>query len=304
MLRTLRYLLATAIAVVSVGMAGQSADADDVHGSVVGTVFDQLDAPMPGATVWLSGACGTGCGTNTTDDNGEYHFAGLVPGQNYCLAMEGPSAIAYCFTATDGTVNAPDVQLSPSAPGALDGAVTTAGGDAVRGATVAVPGNSTTTDDAGGYQLTGLAPGDYTVTVTAAGYLTTNVTTTVQGGLLNPLDVQLTAALDRAPLGYITWSRNDGRLVAGGYAKDDVGVLKVRVAVRHQGTGTWLHPDGSWGDYRLLRAFAKTPGERRTVWKFKRFLPPGSYGVSLVVLDTALQRNPAPRPWRVVDVQP
>ncbi len=302
MLRVLHYVVATAVALATLGLGGAPAGAD-VHGSVVGTVFDQLDAPMPGATVWLSGPCGSGCGTNTTDDNGEYHFAGLVPGENYCLAMEGPGAIAYCFTATDGTVNAPDVQLSPSAPGALDGAVTTASGSAVRGATVAVPGTSTTTDDAGGYQLTGLAPGVYTVTVTAAGYLTTNVTTTVQGGLLNPLDIQLTA-LDRVPLGYITWSRNDGRLVVGGYAKDDVGVLKVRVAVRDQNTDQWLHPDGSWGDYRPLRAFAKTPGARRTVWKFKRLLAPGSYGVSLVVVDTVLQRNPAPRPWLVVDVLP
>ena len=109
---------------------------------------------------------------------------------------------------------------------------------------------------------------------------------------------------DRVPSAAFTWSRNAGRLVVGGFAQDDVGVAKVRVAVRDLASGKWLRPDGRWGAFGLLAAEARDPGERRTDWKFKRSLQPGRYGVSLVAVDSSGQRNPSPRPWRVVGVKP
>ena len=53
-------------------------------------------------------------------------------------------------------------------------------------------------------------------------------------------------------------------------AKDDIGVAKIRVAVRDLGTGNGCEPAGGWGAYRLVAASATDPGARRTDWRFKR----------------------------------
>jgi len=186
------------------------------------------------------------------------------------VAVNGPTDPEFCFQAIDGTFTVPDIQVGPTAPGVLRGTVTAAGGAPLDGASVVVGGRVATTDGSGQYQVTGLPPQEYDVTVGHTGHQARVVPVTV----------------------------------VGGYAKDDFGVLKVRIAVRDQGTDTWLQPDGSWGAYRPLRAYSTDPGARRTVWKFKRHFAPGSYGVSLIVVDAVLQRNPPPRPWLVVTVQP
>lgn len=157
----------------------------------------------------------------------------------------------------------------------------------------------TTTDAAGRYRFDALVPWTrYRIEYSSADlddydFMATEGTLTVPDRRMD----------DRAPAGAFTWSRNAGRLVVGGFAEDDVGIAKVRVAVRNLGSGKWLRTGGGWGAFDLLAAEVVDPGARRTDWRFKRNLPPGRYGVSLVAVDTIGQRNPQPRPWDVVKVR-
>lgn len=305
MLRAAGFVVATVFALATVATVGPDVAPARAGGTgaATGTLFDQSDAPLVGGTVWLLHDCGTSCDQTLTDDTGQYLFAGLLPGDDYCVAVNRPEDPEFCFQATDGTFTVPDIQVGPTAPGVLRGTVSTATGVPIDGASVTVGGSAATTDAAGTYRVTGLPPQDYTVTVSSAGYTPQTVSITLVGGTVNTLDLRL-SAIDQLPSGQFAWSRNDGRLVVGGYATDDVGVARVGVAVRRISTGTWLHADGSWGGYQLLVATVARPGARRTDWRFRWLLPPERYGVALVVIDTASQRNPVPRPWRAVTVLP
>ena len=92
------------------------------------------------------------------------------------------------------------------------------------------------------------------------------------------------------------------RLQVGGSATDDVAVASAQVAVRSETTHAWLRRDGSWGSYQLLPASLAQTGVRSTTWSKTLSLPPGRYGVALVVNDTAGNANRTPRPWVVATV--
>jgi surface protein len=101
---------------------------------------------------------------------------------------------------------------------------------------------------------------------------------------------------------FVLASSSGGALQVSGAAYDNRGVRRVALAVRDRATGSWLRRDGTSGAYQLLDVFVEHPGTTSTIWSFLREIGPGSYGLSLVVVDTSGNRNPTPRPWRVVRV--
>ncbi|WP_372729013.1 putative glycoside hydrolase [Nocardioides sp.] len=109
---------------------------------------------------------------------------------------------------------------------------------------------------------------------------------------------------DAAPTGAFTKVFQRGRkLIIRGTAQDDVAVTSVSIAIRHEGTLKWRRADRTWGNYQLLatRLRANSPEGQR--WSRRIRLPRGSYGISLVVEDSAGAQNSAPRPWKVVEVR-
>ena len=88
-----------------------------------------------------------------------------------------------------------------------------------------------------------------------------------------------------------------------GRASDDRGVRNVAVTIRNPATGRWLQRDGTWGGYQKLYAKVGTTGATSTGWKFRRAVPAGTFGISLVVVDTSGNSNPEPRPWRRIIVR-
>lgn len=307
-LGSLRSVVAAVLGLAVLGLAALGVVAVPAHagaqGSVTGRLLDVHDKPFVGAEVWLTDdACRPRCPSVVTDAAANYHFEGLVPGRRYCIAVDGPFDDARCFVAGEGERRLGDLRATPEGQAVLAGTVRDTGGRPIAGAFVEVDGDGPLTDDAGRYLIGGLFLGArIDVTVSRAGYLVTTVVTPLERGTTNRLDVVLKPQVDRPPKAAYTWSRRDGVLVVGGYANDDVGVKKVKVAVRRIRSGAWLRARGGWGAFELLAARVTDPGARRTDWKFKRKLRPGRYGVSLVAVDTAGQRNPQQRPWTVVRV--
>lgn len=285
--------------------------------SVRGTVLDPDGAPLPGAEIWdledpktvegmcvpmgrvdvpraVSGADGTFVV--------ECHAADYV---QLVATMSGrdfnPQTGAQWFTGENDGATLRFFRKR----GAVTGRVLDPAGAPLRGVFVILFGNcyvscaEMTTDAAGRYRFDGLVPWTRYRIEFANTDLDDHEFMATEGTLTVP-DRRMD---DQVPSAAFTWSRNAGRLVVGGFAKDDVGIAKVRVAVRNLASGKWLRARGRWGAFDLLAADVTEPGARRTDWRFKRRLAPGRYGVSLVAVDTALQRDPSPRPWRVVTVR-
>lgn len=190
-------------------------------------------------------------------------------------------------------------------PPTVLGVVTDHNGEPVSGARVWFSSSyDARTDDAGRYSVT-VGPGEHDVRV----WLPDDVvpasvavgSVSVTSGETKVYDIRLPDTNQR-PKGRFTWARSAGRLVVGGSASDDASVLQVRVAVRNQATGQWLHRDQTWGRYAVLPAVMTNPGASATSWKLKRFLRPGRYGVSLEVVDDERLANATPRPWRTIVV--
>lgn len=163
-------------------------------------------------------------------------------------------------------------------------------------------------DSAARYRVDDLYPGvRYTVVALLDGVAMVGefVFTATQGTITHDLLVQRPAPADREPPGgAITTVRGrDHRLKVSGWAHDDVAVAKVLVAIRNRAMGKWLRLNGTWGAFQLRPVRMTAPGSSRTGWWLKKWLRAGTYGVSLVVVDGAGNRNPAPRPWRVVRVR-
>lgn len=135
-------------------------------GAITGVVTDvSTGAGIAGATVSYSG------GSATTDAGGAYALANVVEG-TYTLtaSAQGYGSVNTSVNVAPATTTTQNFALS-QAPGSISGVVTDSrSGLAVAGATVAVPGSSTTTSATGGYTLSALPPGAYTVRATAAGY--------------------------------------------------------------------------------------------------------------------------------------
>ncbi len=272
-------------------------------GSATGRMLDAHGDAIAGLTVYLfRRGCRFACEEFVTDQAGRYVLPELKPGGDYCAGASGDVSADFCFRAIEGSLELGDFVVDSIETTTLHGTVRARGGIPVGGARVTVAGRTVATHPNGSFELQDVEARLQTVTVRHPDYVKF-VTQVVVNPLSTSIVVELTPArADESPSGDFTWSRGDGKLVVGGYAKDDRGVARVKVAVRNIKTGRWLHRNGSWGRFELQLAETTDPGARRTDWRFKWRLRPGKYGVSLVVVDTAGQRNPVPRPWRVVTV--
>jgi hypothetical protein len=81
-----------------------------------------------------------------------------------------------------------------------------------------------------------------------------------------------------------------------------VAVNRVRVAIKNQANGRWLHSNGTWGDFQSQAAVLGNPGARSTSWSFS-WVPPatGSYGVHALAWDNAGNDDPSAA-WRAFTV--
>ena len=106
-----------------------------------------------------------------------------------------------------------------------------------------------------------------------------------------------------APTGTYTFvGGKRGAIKLEGNAGDLRGVRNVAVVIRSFATGQWLQPDGTWGSYKKLYTVVAAKGATTTGWTTRRVVPVGTYGVTLIVIDTARNLNAKPRPWRRVTV--
>ncbi len=87
-------------------------------------------------------------------------------------------------------------------------------------------------------------------------------------------------------------------VVLSGTATDDVGVTKVKVAVRNTVDKTWLQSDGvTFGSsYASSLALLGTPGGMLTDWSFAVSLPDGAYALEIKAVDAVGNTDPTP-PW-------
>jgi hypothetical protein len=144
---------------------------------------------LSGVTMTLSG---TSSGTATSYVGGNYSFPGLANG-SYTVT---PSLAGYTFnpasitvTVNNGNIIGRNFVATSLAGGtySISGTVTTSGGSALSGVTMALSGASpgtATTDSTGKYSFTGLANGTYTVTPSLPGYTfsPTSITVTISNG--------------------------------------------------------------------------------------------------------------------------
>ncbi len=143
---------------------------------------------LSGVTMTLSGAA---AGTALSSIGGNYSFPGLAAG-TYTVT---PNLTGYSFTPTSITVTVNNGNIigqnftATSVSGgtySLSGTVTTSGGSALAGVTMALSGTASgtaTTDTNGNYTFTGLVNGTYTVTPSLSGYTfsPSSATVTVSG---------------------------------------------------------------------------------------------------------------------------
>jgi hypothetical protein len=135
-----------------------------------GTVLTAGGGGIEGVKVTVTGAT---AGSVFTDAEGQYSVSGLVNG-SYAVT---PSKTGYTFTPGNisATVNGSDLtgQDFSTSTYLISGTVTSAGGAAMQGVTVALSGpatGSTITDDSGNYSIQVTVNGTYTVTAAATGY--------------------------------------------------------------------------------------------------------------------------------------
>ncbi len=156
-------------------------------GTISGTVFDNLKAVVPGATVTFTSTDGTTTRMAVTDGKGAYAIPmGSVPAGNYSGMVVGPSNTngnpeytsppAQTVTVSPNTTATANFTLTQILPTFAVTVTDAAGGAPITNATVTITpaagGASTivTANVAGVYTSPGLAPGTYTLTATAAGF--------------------------------------------------------------------------------------------------------------------------------------
>jgi len=64
--------------------------AQEQTGSITGKIVDENDAPLPGATVTLSGPSMMGTRTFISSDDGTFRFPAIPPGRNYLIIIDMP----------------------------------------------------------------------------------------------------------------------------------------------------------------------------------------------------------------------
>ncbi len=167
---------------------------DTEPGTVFGTVTDQGDDPVSGATVSLLDN-GTELASTETDGDGEYSISEM-PG-TYELAVEasGFEGFSDDVTLVDGADTERNIQLTPL-EGTVFGTVTDEEDDPVSGATVSLVDDgteleSTETDDGGEYSLSEL-PGTYELVVEATGFEEFSDEVTIESEEDTERNIQLT----------------------------------------------------------------------------------------------------------------
>ncbi|MGH7565727.1 MAG: carboxypeptidase regulatory-like domain-containing protein [Gemmatimonadota bacterium] len=135
--------------------------------------------------------------TTTTDGDGDYEVLNLAPG-TYTVSIPSipgascPGDQTAVVVADDETEVDFACTTTPTT-GTVTGTVT-AGGSPISGATVALDGQTTTTDANGTYTFTNVAPDSYSVTVTADGFQCDPRTTTVTAGQTSTVDFACTSS--------------------------------------------------------------------------------------------------------------
>lgn len=172
---------------------------DGMNGPGLGDLFGRVSIDgvgMSGVATTLR-QFGEVVGTATTNADGDYEFLNLDPGLYSVSIASIPGAT--CPGEQTATVVADDETevdfacTTTPTTGTVTGTVT-AGGSPISGATVALDGQTTTTDANGTYTFTNVAPDSYSVTVTADGFQCDPRTTTVTAGQTSPVDFACTSS--------------------------------------------------------------------------------------------------------------
>lgn len=168
---------------------------DPTTGDIFGTVTVD-GAPRSGVTVTVRRG-GTVVDMVVTDADGDYEVLELDPG-TYTVSISTIPGAACPGDQTTVVIEDDDTRVdfdctTTPTTGTVTGTVT-ANGSPVSGATVALDGQTTTTDANGSFTFTDVDPGTYSVTVTAAGLQCDPRTTTVTAGEPSAVDVTCTAA--------------------------------------------------------------------------------------------------------------
>lgn len=164
-------------------------------GSVSGTITDATTGNA------ISGASVSAGGQNTTTAGNGSYTLNNVPSGNQTVSV---TATNYASGGGSVTVNAgqttsgANFSLTPN-PGTISGTVTDSSNHPLQGATVAIPGNSTTTNSSGGYTLSNV-PAETSLSVTASlnGYNSQSKSVTVSPGGSATASFSLTAVTTSA----------------------------------------------------------------------------------------------------------
>jgi LPXTG-motif cell wall-anchored protein len=141
---------------------------------ITGTVADQAEGPLPGATLTLTDANGTVVGTTTTDADGTYSFPGFIATDGYTVTVTvpdgkivvGPTTQAVDLTTEDGRA-AFEVRDAEPVGVTVSGRVVDDEDTGVPGAIVTIDGvDPATTDADGGFLIEGVPAGPHAVEVT------------------------------------------------------------------------------------------------------------------------------------------
>jgi len=151
-------------------------------------------------------------------------------------------------------------------------------------------------------------PGTTSVTVNLPSPMRRLNGTTVTSVQLPPTSgevlVGAVAAESAPPTGAFTGSSGAGALSVSGTASDDVSVKKVSLVVKRISDGQWLQADGTWAaTWAKVAATLAGPGAASTTWSYSKVVSAGSYGLTLIVEDSAGKLNATPRPYLKVIVQ-
>lgn len=143
--------------------------AQALNGSLVGKVTSVIDGhTLSGTTVSYSG------GSAVTDSTGTYQIPSVAPGA-YNVSTSKSGWLPETETANIGGGSQSTLNFAISTAGIIKGAVSTAAGAGIPGATVTVSGGviatnkSLTTSSAGAYSSNWIPVGSYTVTATTSG---------------------------------------------------------------------------------------------------------------------------------------
>jgi len=263
-LKKIKVLLSLMIvALLAVGFITGCGGGDDDGGgtdtgTVYGTVTDNNNNPVQGATCTLNAVTtGAKATSGTTDVNGDFEIT-AVPVGTYTLtvSMTGYTSVTTSsFSVTSGSsVSVPtnETVITPTTTtGTVTGTVTDAtSGSAISGVTVTLSGTSFTgTTDANGlYTISSVTPASYTVTASKTGYnsYTSSSQITVTGGATTTHNFTMTVAYETGK-GHVTGTVTDdnGSAVSG-----------ATVQIVEKGKATISDTTDSNGNYMLANVNA------------------------------------------------